>query len=538
MSEVQSAAAMFAGALALFLLAAFLLWRHSHPRAETAPRLPKAPKSAGEHKLPGLPALPRRRREEEAPVTIAPSRLARVSGTAPLAPLPEPEAMADPPPPYRELALSGWDEPEEESDAPEAAPTVEAMLDTMATRAGLGADIAAAHGAAAVSVRLVPHIPPRDAIHRRSWLGGRPRLSAAMDWPLVDGQPGDFLAQICCADLPVGLWDDLGPRTGWLAFFANPDSGQVAALHLAEDGPPRDPPRPAGPARFAPEGGIGFGDLAPFAIRAFPEWPVDLVAVRPGEPDPRDAVEPGLSSADLYRAGYDIADPAFHPFDWDSMLAMVAILERRLERLQTDPAPPADASDELALALADAAEMNAGVAAGVREIAAIVRESAGSHAFAAADATAVMAALHAIKWTQVVTHPNPETGEDEVEELVLPLTRHHPRADLWVHDYQAILFDRAKHAWCADPDRLSAPARAHFEPRWRSMAAAEMAAMGHVPFGGVAGFDDERDAVLLELPASGLMSRHAGEGPSLVLTLAKAHLAVGDFTKLKTQPGC
>src|SRR3546814_4163792 len=81
-----------------------------------------------------------------------------------------------------------------------------------------------------------------------------------------------------------------------------------------------------------------------------------------------------------------------------------------------------------------------------------------------------MAALHAIRWTHVAAHPDRET-------LVLPLTRHDPRAPLWVHTYRALLFDHAKHAWCADPSRLSAPARACFEPLWQDLAAREMASM-------------------------------------------------------------
>src|SRR3546814_9287019 len=108
---------------------------------------------------------------------------------------------------------------------------VEARADRMTTD---GYD-----GDTAVRVRLVPQIPLRDAIQTHSRLGGRPHLPAATDWPRIDGVKGDFLAQIACADLPQGLWDGLGPRDGWLAFFAHPVTGEAIALHLAEDGPPR-----------------------------------------------------------------------------------------------------------------------------------------------------------------------------------------------------------------------------------------------------------------------------------------------------------
>src|SRR3546814_12881882 len=69
------------------------------------------------------------------------------------------------------------------------------------------------------SLRLLPQIPPRDAISTNSWLGGRPRLAAGMEWPRIDDQPADFLAQIDCTALPPDLWGGLGPLEGALAFF-------------------------------------------------------------------------------------------------------------------------------------------------------------------------------------------------------------------------------------------------------------------------------------------------------------------------------
>src|SRR3546814_18138315 len=92
-----------------------------------------------------------------------------------------------------------------------------------------------------------------------------------------------------------------------------------------------------------------------------------------------------------------------------------------------------------------------------------------------------MAALHAMRWARAVRMIDPATGAEQVETVALPLTTHRPGADLWVHDYQTILFDRAKHAWCADPDNLSAPARAFYEHRWRAMAAYAQAATGGAP---------------------------------------------------------
>ena len=475
MDELQSALLVWAALTSLFLLAAGLIWWRRRPRHQTMPR---APKPARELRF---PSLSRARREPIPEVEIAPSRLARIKAT-PAEPR-EAEPFAPP----------------EQTPPP---PTLEQTLDAMAGEVEALAGPRESEGDTAVRVRLVPQIPLRDEIQTHSRLGGRPRLPDALDWPCIDGVKGDFLAQIACADLPPDLWDGLGPRKGWLAFFAHPVTGEAVALHLTEEGPPRDVPQGAGDAIFAPHGGIGFGDLAALAVCAFPEWPVDVVAVRAGDPDPRDEAAPGDATD---AAEYDIADPAFHPFDWDSLRLMATVLDRRLARL------------------VGGGEANRAAAASAAEIVAIIRDSADQHPFTAADATAVMAALHAIRWV-----PDAAAGP------ALPLTRHDPRAPLWVHDYRALLFDHAKHAWCADPSRLSAPARAWFEPLWQDLAAREMAAMGP-PVLPVPGFDPERDAVLLELPTSGLMSRRIGEREgALLVTIRKADLAAGDFSKVRT----
>jgi len=511
MSQLESAALMLAGVTAAFLLAVFLVWRmRRQPSAAAA--------TMGGWRELRLPAFTRSR-DDEPEVEVAPSRLARIRGETSAAS--EADVFDAPEPVEVEpMTIS-------ETTVVEPVPAIEAALADEALALERRADFAPSAREAAVQVHLRPQIPLRDAILTRSRLGGRPRLPADMDWPRIDGVKGDFLAQVACADLPADLWDGLGPREGWLAIFAHPETGVGSAIHFSEEGPPREPPQGAGNALFGPWGGLRFGDLATLAVRAFPEWPVDV------------AIEHAAAATDEMSADesveYDIADPAFHPFDWDSMRMLGAVLERRIGRLQTGTDAPADASDEYLAALADAAETNRETAAGAAEIVAIIRDSAGQHDFTASDATAVMAALHAVRWKQVVCYADPETGEDRVETLTLPLTRHDPRAPLWVHDYRTLLFDAAKHAWTADPARLSAPARAWFEPLWRQLAAEEAATMGGAPSQPLVGFDPDHEAVLIELPTSGLMSRLVGEGESLVLTIRKADLAVGDFSKVATR---
>ncbi|HEV7342819.1 MAG TPA: DUF1963 domain-containing protein [Sphingopyxis sp.] len=515
MNEVQSAALMLAGVTLAFVAVVFGVWWLRRPR--TVPAAPRAPRVAGESRM---PKLSRKAKVEVEPIEISASRLARVSGKAPL----QPQAETDYD--YRQVPA-----PVDEAAA------VEATLEALASEVEDEAHRIEKVEIEAVTLRLVPQIPLRDAISTNSWLGGRPRLPAGMAWPQIAGEPADFLAQIDCASLPPALWDGLGPREGALAFFIHRRGYQMQVLHLRDTDVVVPPPLalddPDG--WFGPHGGLRFGDLEPFAVRAFPEWPVDLVAVRPGEADPRVEADPNEVGAMLYNRSYDIADPAFHPFDWGSMTAMVAILETRLDRLTINTVPMPGASAEDIVASEQRAAVNREARVRAAEIIAIVRESATRQAFSTSDATAVMAALHAIHWAKTVHRIDPETGAEVHETITLPLTTHRADAHLWVHDYQTILFDRAKHAWCANPDSLSAPMRAFYEPWWRDLAAREMAAIGHEPFRYVHDYDEDRDAVLLELPTSGLMSRMFGDGDNLVVTIDKSDLAVGDFTKLRVQ---
>ena len=509
MDQILTAALTLAGVTLAFVGLAYAIWRSRHPRSATAAPGP-APRAAREYRLPKLS-----RRAEAAPddVEISPSRLARIRRQTP------PETIDE----------SGYDA------APDAAAPLEAespvaletTLETLASDVAEQAHRIERDEFEAVALRLLPQIPPRDAISTNSWLGGRPRLAAGMEWPRIDDQPADFLAQIDCAVLPPDLWGGLGPREGALAFFIHRRKPEVRMLHFRDPGLPMAPPFALNDAEgwFGPHGDLGTGDLATFAVRAFPEWPVDLVAVRAGDADPRDV--DAAAGGELADGGYDIADPAFHPFDWGSMTAMVALLEMRLDRLASD-AEAGDASDPCAAINRDARER-------AREIIAIVHDSAARDSFSPGDATAVMAALHAIRWARTVRTLDPETGAEQVEIVTLPLTTHRPGAELWVQDYRTILFDRAKHAWCANPDNLSAPARAFYEPWWREMAAFEMAAVGGEPLRPLSGFDGDRDMVLLELPSSGLMSRKFGDDADLVVTIGRAELAIGDFSKVRAQ---
>lgn len=418
-----------------------------------------------------------------------------------------------------------------------------------------------ARGEEACLVRLVPQVPIRDGRAPRSWLGGGPCLPTGMAWPEIDGARADFLAQICLADLPADLWDGLGPRTGWIAIFAHPETGETRVIHLFSADVAHAPAAPVGAVFCWSEITVREGDVAHLP-RQWPQWPVEPVTIRPGDPDPW--VEGGDEGRhERYKAGYDVREPGLHPFDWDSLLALTDVLEagmrkynfavdhgdesplvkqraRLLVRLAEPPASGehqrlqqqlADV-DELIAASNAARATNAAARARAEEVIAIVRETRASGApFFAGDAAAVVEALADAEWVKVGREP----GSDRICTTRLPLTRHDKDCALWVYEYDIRHGELAKRAYCADPDSLPAAQRAHYEPQWQALARHEMPSMGHVPIGYVHEFDDDDDVTLIEIPTGHLLNWMFSDCHHLVLTMRKTDLAAGNWDKVLMQ---
>jgi len=69
------------------------------------------------------------------------------------------------------------------------------------------------------------------------WVGGNPSMPSDIPWPEVDGNPCNFYYQINCSILPAGLWGGMGPRDGWLLFFADREHfGNVRIIYSKELG--------------------------------------------------------------------------------------------------------------------------------------------------------------------------------------------------------------------------------------------------------------------------------------------------------------
>jgi len=555
MSQIQSAALSLAGVTLAFLLIVFLVarWRRNASQ----------PKRPGTSRLPREIGLPRRNRAMEAPGEISPARLARISGKSPLSGPTEAALVADADVPVAERP--GPDAPREVSQA-DVAHMLEAIVAQVEEEAGR----IEPGDTGPVAVRLVLQVPPRNAAHPTSWLGGRPRLDNGTAWPEIREIPAAFIAQISFGDLPRDLWDGLGPRDGAFAVFTHPRDGDMAIIPVTDPGEPIGPPRAQDDAEqwFTPRDALHFGDLKPFCGSGIPAWPVDLIAVRPGDSVPVEAGTTNDAPGDrLYRTGFDIADPAFHPFDWDLMVALAEILAMRIERFWRDVDGPSPLATQVAhvesrLAALDAggndpaareelenmraslgelvdatdaaAAINRDARIRAEEIIAIIRDSAHKAAFSTGDAAAVMEAIRAIRWTKIHRHPDPEgrPGAERIESQTLALTQHHPDAPLWAHDYFSVWFDHARRAYTTDPDALSDAARAIIDPWCRELAAHEAGSIGNPP-----DTHPDANATLLDLPSSTLMGWVFGNEHRLVLALRKADLAMGRFDRPVAQPG-
>lgn len=561
MSQIQSAALSLAAVTLGFLLLVFLVSRR---RRNTGTQKPS--RGVDTPRETQLPKLPRRNRAADVPIEMPAARLARISRQTPLSGPDDDRYEAD-----ADMLVAERPEPAAESAMPgEIERTkVEQMLESIVAEVEQQAERIERDDKEAVVVRLIPQIPPRDSAHPASWLGGRPRLDHGTAWPEIREVPAVFLAQISFADLPRDLWDGLGPRVGAFAVFTHPRDGDMAIVTVTDPGEPNDPPHMQDDAEhwFTPRGALYFGDLKPFRRSGFPAWPIDLVAIRSGDADPPGAEAANHDTSDhLYRTGYDIADPAFHPFDWDLMAALAEILAMRVERFWRDvdgPSPievqvanverriaaldvggddPLDRDalgnmraslGELVEATDAATAMNRDARVRAEEIVAIIRDSAHKAAFSASDAAAVMGALRAIRWTKVHRGPDPEgrPGAEQIAVQTLALTEHHPDAPLWVHDYHSVWFDHARRAYAADPATLSAEARAVVEPWCRELAAREMGQIGDV-------HDDAgaMHATLIELPSSALIGWAFGDAGRFRVALRKADLAMGRFDRPVVQP--
>lgn len=224
-----------------------------------------------------------------------------------------------------------------------------------------------------VTAVLRRQVPVRDE-PPRSWLGGLPMMPDGVEWPRgvsyenpeAGEVPLHFLAQIACEDLPADLWGGLGPRTGWLLFFINPNDGTAEGegmrrvLYTTELGSERQPPFDCGPVCDKVYTGGSYSWLAADDVPAFwRRWPIDIFtmpnALTLHEEDGstwKTASPDNLSDilyADVPYSKTEFASPmpCLRPLTFGQARDAVEALARRL-RAKTQP-PVEDAARELLL---------------------------------------------------------------------------------------------------------------------------------------------------------------------------------------------
>jgi hypothetical protein len=224
-----------------------------------------------------------------------------------------------------------------------------------------------------ITAVLRRQVPVRDE-PPRSWLGGLPMMPDDIEWPrgvsyenLEAGEvPLHFLAQIACEDLPADLWGGLGPRTGWLLFFINPNDGTAEGegvrrvLYTTELGSERQPPFDCGPVHDRVYTGGSCSWLAADDVPAFwRRWPIDIVAMpnaltlheedgstwKTASPD--NLSELLYADVPLSTTGFDGPAPRLRPLTFGQARDAVEALARRL-RAKTQP-PVEDAARKLLL---------------------------------------------------------------------------------------------------------------------------------------------------------------------------------------------
>lgn len=227
-----------------------------------------------------------------------------------------------------------------------------------------------------MSVILRRQVPPRFDQPARSWIGGLPRMPDDMAWPRSsaaehrDERPLHFVAQICCDDLPEALWGRIGPRTGWLLLFIDPNPGQdgphpFRILHSDRLGLERQPPADLGPVHDGGSGGPDYGYLLPGEPipAGWRRWPIDLVSVAntAREENGRTLVAPEAFARILYDAptgdGAPLPPPP-RPLTFGQAHYALAELRRSLDH----PIAPAPVPDDMADALKEEGAIQALIA--------------------------------------------------------------------------------------------------------------------------------------------------------------------------------
>jgi hypothetical protein len=360
-------------------------------------------------------------------------------------------------------------------------------------------------------VRLDFAVPPPDAARVTSWIGGLPKLPRDVEWPkakpgpLAEDGPMLFVAQIALADLPGDIWGGMGPRTGSLCFFVDPEDAleRVAVLHVNGLLEERRYPRAFEALQPYPILKRGMaGDLIAHAEdTAVPlmKWPVKMTPVEPEKELPgvtfkyRD--KDNLAFA--HRRTASLSDPAFVPYSWATLIEVVTVLVGGLnEATRIEGTRP-----DMPEALRKVQDGRRPVVATLIALRSALQKRARMQGFTAAVWDEVSAQLGTIL-VPVVKREVDSAGA-KVYTLLDPVPVLHT---LRFEHYYGKFEYLSREIYAANPDRLPEAVRRSFEPVWQFDASFEVGSMGgRVNIAGHVTVGRDDLVCLIELPQSELV---------------------------------
>lgn len=383
-------------------------------------------------------------------------------------------------------------------------------------------------------VRLDMILPPPDLHRATSWIGGLPKLPRGTDWPRTEEGPMLFVAQIAVADLPPEIWGGMGPSTGSLAFFVHADGDHRSVKVLPVEGvlEERAYPGPLEVIRAYPILRRGLaGELlaVPPDEGALPvmKWPVRITPMGPEEdlPHPSAKYRDRESLAVTHRQQVSLSDPAFVPYDWDSLIQFLTVLIQALnasihkEGTKTSHPEPVKESQ---------AQRNAaaGVLMEMRKTLAQRKRSGEAFSSQVWHLTrAQVEGLH-VAWARKVGQSGDGSPLYALEEP-RPVLEAMP----WQRYYSAFEY-LARARYLDAQSRLPDVVRASFEPVWKNDAAFEVAMMGgRADLAAYTAGVGQDMICLLELPFSELVGMVWHDMSSFAVFIDRQSLAEGRFDR-------
>jgi len=376
-------------------------------------------------------------------------------------------------------------------------------------------------------VKLMPQIPIGNG-PSVGWFGGTAALPEKMVWPERNGEKLLFVGQINLAALPKGLWSGLGPRQGWLGvFLPSKWPHQPTLLHF--DGPLVETAAPTVPNDADWARGFNFKEPRTFAL---PRWPVVLKSL-PGN----EFHNSHAQNADKDAHHGSLFDPAYHPFNQETVALLFNCLEESIARLTRQIIRFPEMKK---LRPTDAAWFNRQkpimLNSFVRffEIEGKVR---ANRQFSESTMLDFIRELKTIAAYNFKYLRDDEQGycELELSETTLLDLSLDPMYPHWWHPYNTGLTNHALKAYTSDPNSLPAILRQRLEPKWQQDTPFGLGTMGHAPVGHIytphgLGTPNE---VLLELHTSDLTGWIWGDCYSLVILIDRKALRRGDFGSVK-----